>query len=966
MILLGVVSGENGASAASGAGIVNLSLGLAGTGRAIGSGVGTINLSVATVGVGSGGAAGVGVGSISQLLGITGIGSGAAASAGAIGLNVSVSGGSNTGAVLTTMTLLNTSGTTQAVGTCTQMFGHPFKKGDIPSGQYPVFKTSGGTVIPYSISLNKKTWSDGSLEHATFILRLPVTIAGGGTLGVNIFAGGSAPGASSRALSDFASGGLDLNVFVTGQDNISGDWTSNLNQGVSAAFSDNYVFMDGDAGKVWKVRANFRQSSANHGQLEGWWYVQALNNSSSALGGIRYLCRVMQPLYNVSSPAPQYRSFSALKTRNGTTQIRDIAATLPAAKTFTWSGSGPVLNSPANGFEAGIGCKLSTTGTLPAGLDATTFYCIAPNNSNSFGVSLEFGSPSMGQAVTPTTAGTGTHTATMYPMVSQFGSLWTAESNGRYSYIQGGGSLASDSTILCQMNNVYWCETKCLAPYDFVTYGPTSNATIPYFIGTAGPILRGLGTTGERQEIAQIMGYYVRHVFNQAAVDEQAVRVIGLIGGHLPVALYDTTTRSIPVANNGTYSGMPTANNTFRWTGSNPSASGFTPPSNANVLSQGWSTVTSDHMPGFTYYPYLLTGEPQYKDMLAEYGNLGLYQGYSNSGTAVVNGSSNTIGSIRNGTINGVTRSGIFYGEDGLRTVAWGMRDFCVTAIANFENASYNTYFDDIRSDQFGGYAGYRSMLTATGPAYVTANGLWQEDIGNKSNMWNLGYFIGSVALYAGMSEDPAAITMLNYHVKWPAHIANTFSPYLVAHYRALTRQGAADDSLYIASDASLGFYAWNLSWASAGSLFTLVLQPTGCSLNNGDVFVWNDTGSDGSPPPTGMSGWTAYYVVNKSGSITGSTFQLSATLGGSAITLSNSSGAALVYGRPTVSPSTGTIDTFGYLANITATCNWANAVGATVDQTFLTNMMARITGTAGYVTQINDDAKYPMRKTYQ
>ncbi len=578
----------------------------------------------------------------------------------------------------------------------------------------------------------------------------------------------------------------------------------------------------------------------------------------------------------------------------------------------------------------------------------------------------------LGTALTPGNSGSGTHTATMYPMVSAYGSLMTAESNGRYSYIQGVGSLASDSTILCQMNMVYWCRTGLLPPYALSTYSPANNPSFDYFPGTCGPVARNLGQPGERQDIAQIDSWCARHAFTQATVDEQVVRVIGLAGCHLPVALYDSTTRSIPVANNGTYSGMPTADSSFRWYASSSNYGGFTPPSNVNVYTQGWSPISSDHMNAWAYYPYLFFGEPHLKELLALYGNLGFYQGYPNSGTAVVNGSINSIGFIRNGTINGVTRAGIFFGEDGIRSVAWAFRDIGSTGIANYENASWNTYFDDIVSDTLDGMADYRAMLAASAASYVTANGLWQEAVNNLSDMWTLGYFIGALNLVAGIRESTAADTFIEYLNKWPAHISNTFSPWLVAYYRATVRQAAAENSLYIASDASLGMYNWHLSWSLSGSLFTFVDGPVGYILNNGDVFVWNGPGAggDGSTPPAGMSGWTGYFVINKSGSGAGSTFQLSTTLGGSAITLSDSSGSSgPIYGRPSSPPSTGSIDSItgsGYVANITSASNWSNARGIPVDATYLAAITARLTGTAGYVAAFNDDPKYATQATYQ
>ena len=877
--------------------------------------------------------------------------------------------------LIATFTLENTSGAIQPIGCCDHMRGHPFVEGDLPSGEYPIFKTAiGGTIVPYSITVDNKAWPDGSMEHAGFVFRLPVAIAASGSLDIEMYSGGTAPASSSRSLTDFATGGLDLNVFVTGQDNLSGDWTFNLNQGIAAAHSDNILYADGEAGKYWDILTKARQSGANHGQLEGLWCVGALDDASGNLGGIRYFCRVWQPLYNVASPAPQYRSFSAFKVRNGTTVLRDIMTTLPAAKTFTWSGSGKILNSSANGFEGGIACKLSTTGTLPAGLDTTTIYCVATdvrNDPDVFGLADTFAAPAVdsadptsGACITPTTSGSGTHTATMYPMVSQFGSLCIAETDGRYSYIQGAGSIATDSTLNYVVDMEYWCRTKTLPPFDLNSYSVASNPTYTYFPGTSGPLTRGTQTTGERNEIAQINTWYARHALNQSAVDEQAVRVIGLIGLHPPAALYDSVTRSIPVANNGSYSGMPAANNSFRWYGTGNNVSGFTPPSNTNVISQGWAQISSDHWNGFAYYPFLLNAESQFKRSLAEYGNLGLYQGYTGTGTALVNGSVNRIGFIRNGTINGVTRAGIFYGEDGARSVAWAFRDIGSTGIANFHNPSWNDYFDDIVSDCFDGWADYRSMLAASGPAYATAHGLWSEEAGNGlESTFQLSYLIGAICLVTGIRKSTAGLTFLTYLTTWPAYVSNTFSPYLVSTYRTIVRQGL-DEAPYAASDAPISMYNANLSWSSSGSLFTISTLPNGCTLNNGDKFVWNNAPSDGSPPPTGMSGWTPYYAVNKSGS----NFQLSATVGGSPISLSNNSGVALVFYLPSAPPATGSIDTIigsGYVASMVATCGWANAIGATVDATFLTALTARLTGTAGYAAAFEADPKYAIRSTY-
>lgn len=69
---------------------------------------------------------------------------------------------------------------------------------------------------------------------------------------------------------------------------------------------------------------------------------------------------------------------------------------------------------------------------------------------------------------------------------------------------------------------------------------------------------------------------------------------------------------------------------------------------------------------------------------------------------------------------------------------------------------------------------------------------------------------------------------------------------------------------------------------ANSGDLFTADAH----GYSNGDTVVLIDSGG-GAVIPTGVSEGTIYYVV----SVSGDTFQLSATLGGSAITISSDGG---------------------------------------------------------------------------
>lgn len=879
---------------------------------------------------------------------------------------------------LTSMTLANTSGSSTTG--CSPMFGHPFKKGAIPTGTAPIFKTTGGTVIPFSMSKQPALWSDGSIKHAAFILNLAAasqTIAGSGTLTVNIFSGGTVPSASGRALSDFAIGGTALNVTAVGQDNLSGTWVSDLNQGVSAANADNYVYMDGDAGKVWRVRASFRQSSANHGQLEGYWFAASLNDASAAFGGIRFLTRIAQPWYNVSSPAPQYRSFSALGVFNGASQIHDLVADMPTAKTFTWSGSGANLTSTANGYQSGMACYLSTTGTLPAGLSTGQMYCTLSTGTNSLQVGLSF-SDTIQNAVTitPTNAGSGVHTMTLLPMVTAYGTIWTCETNGRWSYQQGGGSVTADSTVLVKPNMTYWCETTLLPPYALGTYSPASNSSYSYFCDTGGPYIRNIGQTGESEQIGPLPSYFARHIFTLAAVDEQLVRLSGLIAGHLPVCLRDNATHAIPVVNNTTYANMPAKNQNFRWYANPSNVSGFTPPSNTNVYTQGWSYVDYSHMPQWTYYPYFLTGEPQFMDVIVEYANCAVMHEYTGTDTAVVSGTVNSLKVARNGSINGNTYAGgIFHADDLLRAAAWpiSMLGDGAGIINTPENASYHQYLLDMLTTTFAGYADYRSMLQS-GATYAYTNGMWNEADnadGGIQDSWTLGYLIGACCKAYAQNELTTISDHIQYMVKWPAHVFTTWSAWLIPYYQAMSRVNGAScqaggcNTQYITTDTQFAVFGFGVSWNSGTNFFTLTATPSGYTLNNGDVFMWNGT-LEGTVP-AGLSGNNVpYFVVNKSGS----TFQLSTTLGGSPVTLTDTGSAGSIYGLPSSLPSTGFLGIpsatgSGYPANNLAHLSWVAALGLTVNSSMVSDMSTRALALSGWTSAVNADPKYAMGSSY-
>ncbi len=943
--------------------------------------VGNIELDIEVAGVGAAGS----IGEIDLDIEVAGVGSGGDTSTGTIDLNIAVAGVGSGGAsaLLTTMTLINTSASFQPINFVTDIFGHPFKKGDIPSGTAPKFELTDGTNIPFSMGKAPVYWSDGSLKWAPFMLLVPRAIAGGGSLIVNIKSGGSTPTPSSRMLSDFASGGTDLNIFVTGLDNLSGNWTFNLNQGIAAAHADDYVYMDGPAGKVWRVRASARQSGADHGQLESYWYIQAPQNELGGLYGLRFLARLVQPWYNIDTPTKNWRSFSAWTLNNGGSTVRDFFSSHfgpSSAKTFTWT-SGDQFDSAANGLSQGIGLRFTTTGALPTGLIAGQTYFAENVQTNSFKASTN----SKGQVnVTPSAPGSGTQTVTPYPFLTQFGSLFTAGNSAKPDYIQGGGSVASDHTTRIAFNTTYWRSTKMVPPYLLGTVNPISQPSFTFWPMTYGPVTTYVGTTGERDDIGAEPSWFARHFFKQDASGTQTARTIGLVSGLFPANLRHKTNFTIPVVNNTSYTGMPSPNPNFYWRATGGTTSGFTAPADSSVLQAVFSAVTFDHMPELIYYPTLVFGDPQYNDMLVDWYNLAqsTHLGVI-SQSAIVNGTSNAIAGVTNNgpgnrdtTISGVHRYGLNLAiESGLRCQAWTGRTMGLAAAigGGYEPAGAKTreYMLDTIKDTFAAYMAYIALL----PSFAQNSGFWGEPDSGESAAaasWMISYDLSSVSYVAAVTEDANAIAFASHLSKYFKFVHDNFGTWSIPYYAGIMRinninvpAGNAGANPYLTSTSQFaaGFGSFSASWSNGTEVFDLTAQPSNYVPTNNDTVIWVQP-----PVPSAFSTFTTYYMV--SAGVGGATkFKLSASQGGAAITNSDTNSSTVMnIGLKHTIPTNniangGTGD--GYMSNIAGSMNWAAAVGATVDPTTLSDINANLASISGYLSAWNAAPKYATGSNY-
>ncbi len=221
--------------------------------------------------------------------------------------------------LLTTLSLVNTSGSTQAANFVSPMFGHPFVEGDLPTGEYPAFTLADDTPVPATV-YSDVAWGDDSKKFCGVLLRSPASIAGSGTQTINVKNGGAAPASSSRSLSDLTA--ADIKVELTGVTNLSGVWTASLNTAITDA-TDIKVIGDGPAGKVYRIGGPFKQSGSAHGQLYCWHYAAILQDAAGNFMGIRYLGRIAQPFIEVTSPTPAHRIVTAV-LKSGVTTIRTL------------------------------------------------------------------------------------------------------------------------------------------------------------------------------------------------------------------------------------------------------------------------------------------------------------------------------------------------------------------------------------------------------------------------------------------------------------------------------------------------------------------------------------------------------------------------------------------------------------------------------------------------------------------
>lgn len=785
-----------------------------------------------------------------------------------------------TGSLINTIQLCSTSGSTVPAKTPSPpMFALEFKKGDIPAEQYPQLQAEDGT--PWGVTfINIRHWSDGSMKIAgvlpgPFPKAIPTDCTN-----AKILNGGSASTLSGLSVAQLYNEQIRINA--NGFDGalgaslgFTGNWSAKLTNDANNGEVVNYG--DGQGGRVYRILTHVQQNGTPHGQMEVYTYVQQLRDADGGVAGHRILPRLTQPWYNIDNPAKDWRglrTFNIQYGAEGTTISPPYpAADKPLAITASnwrggadWSVTVPnEYNSCGSGSQQS--CKLAgyltadSGSSLPSGVSANTIYC-----ADTFPpTQIRFGQCPGGAALNIATAGTGTFTFHPIALLPHFGTLWGARADGRYTYIPG--SVAEDAPILVKGNPVYEQSTKLWPPYD-MSITPDSNPStffsggpVQWDLMTIGPIIQNVDQGGERDEIGARNAWCARAFYNRSTIDDKWVRLLGLVQKQFPAHVRDVTTRGL--INLGdpakSYAGFPASMaNTFKWSGVE-GASGFTPPLHGAPSMFGFASDNS-HMPDFAGCAYLMTGEPQYLDLQAEWANQTLM--------------SQSI-EERNPIIDQTTYyGGLTYNSGwGIRLMAWSLRPFVDVDAwwpdVDPAGTQAHQYFHDIEQTS----TLLPQLTIALQNNWSKENCFWVPPGGGNRNPWMLNYMNTIMVSAYNANEDPNALWFLNCSATWYNHSFAAFGNY----FNLYAGDEKAYDTGAIGSRGSLNITSAHFSWADGTATVTLDNPSETAELFDGEMIYVSAAGYDPNAPHnlTRTSAITATFpLTSNPGATVGGTFQ--------------------------------------------------------------------------------------------
>lgn len=177
----------------------------------------------------------------------------------------------------------------------------------------------------------------------------------------------------------------------------------------------------------------------------------------------------------------------AVSGTGGTAQVAAVAANLTGGVDENVFPTTDTITMAAHGYATGLKVRLTTTGTLPAGVSLATDYWVIKVDANTIKLADSLAHSAAGTAVNITDTGTGVHTVTATALAgasiklqySNDNKNWEDVDNSSVSITTTGSHLWSDATakyafvkIVMVMTagqlGLYWA-VNCPSKYNFVS-----------------------------------------------------------------------------------------------------------------------------------------------------------------------------------------------------------------------------------------------------------------------------------------------------------------------------------------------------------------------------------------------------------------------------------------------------------------------------------------------------------------
>ncbi len=468
--------------------------------------------------------------------------------------------------------------------------------------------------------------------------------------------------------------------------------------------------------------------------------------------------------------------------------------------------------------------------------------------------------------------------------LNAWSSFMTAGTDGKWDFIQGGGSATSDSLATVQVvpHIDYATDTGQIPP--FVRASAQVNALVDYYPMGAGQMLRYMPNTGGRNDLGVLTKWDVNYLCSQTPQNERSIRVHALMCGGWRIAMRRKSTRRIiPVsAVRESYAGLGTIQSTWRVYGS--SNAGYTTPTpNASL----WVEDTA-HRPNMLFLSYFITGEPQFLDLIHD--NAAAQQGGLAPGLLTVNNVLPIHGTLvlpwvgerdnRVG-VDGPTRVGAGFAFIAGRTGAWPTRDMGVAALMTPDVMPGGTgetdYFRDIITNIHQALYDYTVRM----PASHVADGIWALYNGGPESPWQLSFWNHTMCWQSAAFDTPNSIVARKYMLRRYTRALELFDPGNLIAYRM---QHFNENGDFVSmADMVWSTHRQVATNASTGRM--TVLPPrngsndlAGFTLTEGDIFAFTNDLEHQYPNPFPQYGWNKrLYAVN----VVGQTCELSATRNG-------------------------------------------------------------------------------------